>query len=125
MVEHLLSGQQLSEAQLLKPPVRQHQKRREPTLDEWLALPIRRPKGQRPIICGNAEETAAVHRKVRFDWVLGIIYEYSQGNSRKGDSLNFKAGNRYYALQQHLIATASWRRFQQRLVHHDRVIFHQ
>ena len=92
------SEQQLPATQLLKSPARAF-------FQEWLKKPILCPKGQRPIGFGSEEKTASAHRRVRFDLALGVLWEYSHGDSRKGDPLNFKVGNRFYALQQQLIAT--------------------
>lgn len=78
-------------------------------MEEWLKKPILRGK-HRPIFRGTGEQAAAI-REVRFDWALGIIYEYfpsdryeySPGKIRNGDLLSHKYGNRLYALQQRLI----------------------
>ena len=76
------------------------------SLEEWIALPIRTPKGERPVRCGNAAETAAAHRKVRRGHALGVIWDYTKDEKpRDGDPLNYKIGNRFHHLQQHLFKT--------------------
>ncbi|KZR65476.1 MULTISPECIES: hypothetical protein [Prochlorococcus] len=101
-VENLPSEQQLPELQLLNSPVRP---RLEPSLEEWLALPIRTPKGQRPVLFASDSEKAAAHCKVRRDHALGVIYEHTENKPRRGDLLSHKLGNRFYRLQKQLIAT--------------------
>ena len=75
------------------------------SLEEWIALPIRTPKGERPLRCGNAAETAAAHRKVRRAHALGVIWEHTEGKPREGELLCHKIGNRFHHLQQHLFKT--------------------
>ena len=95
-VINLPTDPQLSELQQLKLPFRFSQEMR-----NWLSKPI--PRGKRaPLFKGTGDQAAAI-RKVRLDWALGIIYEYSPGRPRKGDPLSHKIGNRLYALQQRLI----------------------
>ncbi|KZR64552.1 hypothetical protein [Prochlorococcus sp. MIT 1303] len=101
-VENLPSEQQLSELQLLNTPLRP---RLEPSLEEWLALPIRTPKGQRPVLFASDSEKAAAHCRVRRDHALGVIYEHTENKPRRGDLLSHKLGNRFYRLQKQLIAT--------------------
>ena len=56
--------------------------------------------------CGNAAETAAAHRKVRRDHALGAIYGHTEDEKPRGcDLLNYKIGNRFHHLQQHLFKT--------------------
>ena len=56
--------------------------------------------------CGNAAETAAAHRKVRRGHALGVIWDYTKDEKpRDGDPLNYKIGNRFHHLQQHLFKT--------------------
>ena len=75
------------------------------SLEEWIALPIRTPNGERPVRCGNAAETAAAHRKVRRAHALGVIREHTEGKPREGELLRHKIGNRFHHLQQHLFKT--------------------
>ena len=75
------------------------------SLKEWIAQPIRTPKGKNPIRCGDEAETAATHRMVRRNHALGVVYEYFEGKPRNGDLLCHKIGNRCYHLQKHLFAT--------------------
>ena len=82
--------------QLLTPPVRLS-----PEMEDWLKTPIPNEK-KRPLFKGTGGQAAAI-RKVRLDWALGIIYEYTPGKPRNGDLLSHKIGNRLYALQQRLI----------------------
>ena len=94
-------SQQLSEKQLKKPI----QPSERISLEEWIAQPIRTPKGNRPIRCGNEAETAAFHRMVRLNHALGVHYMYFEGEPRNGDLLRHKISNRCYHLQKLLFAT--------------------
>ncbi|QNI53598.1 hypothetical protein SynBIOSE41_01077 [Synechococcus sp. BIOS-E4-1] len=101
-VENLPSEQQLSELQLLTSLDRP---RRDPPLEEWLAQPIRTPKGQRPVRFSSDAEKAAAHCRVRRYNAQGVIFEYTEGQPRSGELLSHKLGNCYHRLQQQLIAT--------------------
>ena len=96
-VINLPTDPQLSELQQLKSPVLLSD-----DMVNWLSKPIPRRKDERPLFKGTGDQSAAI-RKVRLDWALGIIYEYSPGRPRKGDLLSHKIGNRLYVLQQRLI----------------------
>ena len=103
MTDHLPSVQQLSETQLNRSSLRRP--RRDPSLEEWLSQPIHHPKGERPVRFADESEKKAAHRKVRFNRLLGVIFEYTDKDGPRVDFLNFQIGNQLYTLQQHLIAT--------------------